>query len=98
MPSKPVLMGLFKSYISTLMVVQQSMKSVTIGEFIERSWGEEAFIKLIKSNGDVSGITNEPIESLFSGWKDFVKNTYLSSPQSEYEKALERSPLQASEQ
>ncbi|MFM2606935.1 hypothetical protein AAFX30_04820 [Vibrio chagasii] len=70
----------------------------TIGEFIERSWGEEAFIKLIKSNGDVSGITNEPIESLFSGWKDFVKNTYLSSPQSEYEKALERSPLQASEQ
>ncbi|MBE8575839.1 MULTISPECIES: hypothetical protein [Vibrio] len=65
----------------------------TVGEFIERSWGEEAFVDLIKSNGDPSQLTDQPIASLFYDWEKFVKTTYLSGPKSEYEKAMERSPF-----
>ena len=65
----------------------------TVGEFIERSWGEAAFVDLIKSNGDPSQFTDQSIESLFSDWEKFVKTTYLSGPKSEYEKAMERSPF-----
>ncbi|ROO71607.1 hypothetical protein [Vibrio crassostreae] len=64
-----------------------------VGEFIERSWGEGAFVDLIKSNGDPSQLTDQPIESLFYDWEKFVKTTYLSGPKSEYEKAMERSPF-----
>lgn len=65
----------------------------TIGEFIELSWGKKAFVDLIKSNGDVSQFSDKPLESLFSDWEKFVKTTYLSSPQSDYEKAMEQSLL-----
>lgn len=70
----------------------------TIGEFIEHSWGNRAFVDLIKSNGDVSKLTEQPLESLFSDWEKFVKTTYLNAPQSEYEKAMDQSPFESREE
>lgn len=48
----------------------------TIGEFIEGSWGNEAFSSLIKSNGDFSSVTDRPIDQIFLEWKEFVIRKY----------------------
>lgn len=55
----------------------------TIGQYIAETWGEEAFIELIESNGDFSGLTDKPIHEIFQGWKEFVETTYLSSSQAD---------------
>ncbi|MFO1368448.1 MAG: hypothetical protein U1F46_05580 [Marinagarivorans sp.] len=48
----------------------------TIGEFIENSWGNEAFSLLIKSNGDFISVTKKPIDQIFLEWKEFVIKKY----------------------
>ncbi|MFO1370789.1 MAG: hypothetical protein U1F46_17550 [Marinagarivorans sp.] len=53
----------------------------TIGQYIEETWGKEAFIALIKSNGNFAGLTNKPVEEIFQSWKQFVKATYFSGSQ-----------------
>lgn len=53
----------------------------TIGQYIAETWGEEAFIELIESNGDFSGLTDKPIDEIFQDWKEFVEATYFSSSQ-----------------
>ena len=61
----------------------------TIGHYIEETWGKEAFIELIKSNGDFEGLAGKPIGEIFQGWKEFVEATYfLSSKADEPSSAL----------
>ncbi|CAK1871949.1 hypothetical protein [Vibrio crassostreae] len=98
MNNRSAIKGRFDGLVQDLYNKPNSSSAVyelgyTVGEFIERSWGEGAFVDLIKSNGDPSQLTDQPIESLFYDWEKFVKTTYLSGPKSEYEKAMERSPF-----
>ncbi|TCN64590.1 hypothetical protein [Vibrio crassostreae] len=98
MNNRSAIKGRFDGLVQDLYNKPNSSSAVyelgyTVGEFIERSWGEGAFVDLIKSNGDPSLLTDQPIESLFYDWEKFVKTTYLSGPKSEYEKAMERSPF-----
>ncbi|RPF23929.1 hypothetical protein [Vibrio crassostreae] len=98
MNNRSAIKGRFDGLVQDLYNKPNSSSAVyelgyTVGEFIERSWGEGAFVDLIKSNGDPSPLTDQPIESLFYDWEKFVKTTYLSGPKSEYEKAMERSPF-----
>ena len=98
MNNRSAIKGRFDGLVQDLYNKPNSSSAVyelgyTVGEFIERSWGEGAFVDLIKSNGDPSQLTDQPIESLFYDWEQFVKTTYLSGPKSEYEKAMERSPF-----
>lgn len=55
----------------------------TIGQYIAETWGEDALIELIESNGEFSGLTDKPIQEIFQGWKKFVEATYFSSSQSD---------------
>lgn len=98
MNNRSAIKGRFDGLVQDLYNKPNSSSAVyelgyTVGEFIERSWGEGAFVDLIKSNGDPSQLTDQPIESLFYDWEKFVKTTYLSGPKSEYEKAMKRSPF-----
>ncbi|TCT69047.1 hypothetical protein [Vibrio crassostreae] len=98
MNNRSAIKGRFDGLVQDLYNKPNSSSAVyelgyTVGEFIERSWGEGAFVDLIKSNGAPSLLTDQPIESLFYDWEKFVKTTYLSGPKSEYEKAMERSPF-----
>ena len=49
----------------------------TVGEYIEHTWGREALISLIKSNGDFSVITEKSITEVFSDWQRFVAVNYF---------------------
>lgn len=53
----------------------------TIGEYIEKTWGDRAFVNLIKSNGDFSELTSKPVDVIFQDWKKFVEDTYFSGSQ-----------------
>lgn len=53
----------------------------TIGEYIDETWGGDAFIELIKSNGDFACLTDKPIDEIFQDWKKFVEATYFSNSQ-----------------
>ena len=49
----------------------------TLGEFIENSWGNQAFSLLIKSNGDFSAVTDKTMDKIFLEWKGFVTRKYF---------------------
>ncbi|HEY7773771.1 MAG TPA: hypothetical protein VIC26_11360, partial [Marinagarivorans sp.] len=57
----------------------------TIGEYIEATWGREALISLIQSNGDFSVVTQKSLAEVFSDWRQFVAARYF----------LQRSPSAA---
>lgn len=55
----------------------------TIGEYIKKTWGDQAFVKLIHSNGDFAGLTDKPIDEILQDWKEFVETAYFSSSQAD---------------
>ena len=49
----------------------------TIGEYIESTWGKEAFITLVKSSGDIESLAGKPLNEVIEDWRAFVKAKYL---------------------
>lgn len=49
----------------------------TIGEFIENTWGPEALVSLIESNGDFSVLSDKSLDQVFLEWNSFVSKTYF---------------------
>ncbi|MGF1689182.1 hypothetical protein L4C36_21350 [Photobacterium japonica] len=62
----------------------------TIGEYIDKKWGEEALLTLIKNNGDITKVTNMPMDALLKDWHAYVHATYFDAPKSQYEMILEK--------
>ncbi|SMF15614.1 hypothetical protein SAMN02745866_01023 [Alteromonadaceae bacterium Bs31] len=50
----------------------------TIGEYIENTWGQEALVLLIQSNGDFSVLSDKPLKQVFLDWQGFVKEKYFN--------------------
>ncbi|MFN1650429.1 hypothetical protein [Vibrio rotiferianus] len=48
----------------------------SIGEFIQQSYGSDGLITLIQTNGDISKVTDKPLEQVFDEWIEFTENKY----------------------
>ena len=48
----------------------------SIVEFIQQSYGSDGLITLIQTNGDISKVTDKPLEQVFDEWIEFTENKY----------------------
>ncbi len=51
----------------------------TIGEYIDKTWGREAFSELINSNGNITALAGQSLDEIILDWKRFVEVTYFSN-------------------
>ncbi len=50
----------------------------TLSEFILHNWGQDLFIQLIKTNGNIESVLGISVSEFEEQWYEFVKEKYLS--------------------
>lgn len=50
----------------------------TVAEYIDKRWGNDALVELVKTNGDLNVVLNISMGEFIAGWSSFVENTYFN--------------------